>query len=104
MCDKAHFEALEGRVDDLEKQVAVLNSTHNQMREEMKQGFSDLKANLSVIYDERKAWSAWLRSNLPVVGKWIAKWATIIILAAIGINNAPALIKSVSAASAVPAG
>ena len=26
MCDKAHFEALEGRVDDLEKQVAVLNS------------------------------------------------------------------------------
>lgn len=98
MCDRPHFEDLEGRVDDLEKQVAVLNSTHNQMREEMKQGFIDLKENLSVIYGERRAWSAWLRSNLPVVGKWIAKWATIIILAAIGVNNAPALIKSVAAA------
>lgn len=98
MCDKAHFEALEGRVDDLEKQVAVLNSTHNQMREEMKQGFTDLKENLSVIYGERKAWSAWLRSNLPVVGKWIAKWVIIVTLAAIGVNNAPGLIKAVAGA------
>lgn len=31
MCDRPHFEDLEGRVDDLEKQVAVLNSTHNQI-------------------------------------------------------------------------
>ena len=98
MCDKAHFEALEGRVDDLEKQVAVLNSTHNQMREEMKQGFTDLKENLSVIYGERKAWSAWLRSNLPVVGKWIAKWVIIVTLAAIGVNNAPGLIQAVAGA------
>ena len=95
MCDKAHFEALEGRVDDLEKQVAVLNSTHNQMREEMKQGFTDLKENLSVIYGERKAWGAWLRTNLPVVGKWIGKWVVIVTFAAIGVNNAPGLIKAV---------
>lgn len=86
--------ALDRRVDTLETKVAVINSTQNQMREEMKQGFSDLKVDLGTIYEERRKWSAWLRAALPVVGKWIAKWATIIILAAIGVNNLPGLIKA----------
>ena len=100
MCDKPHFENLEERVDELEKQVAVINSTQNQMREEMKQGFADIKMQMNEIYEERRAWSAWLRQNLPVVGKWLGKWIIILTIAAIGINNAPALIKAVLGAAA----
>ena len=100
MCDHAKYQELDDRVDDLEKQVAVIHATQGEIREEMKQGFSDLKQQVSVIYEERRAWSAWLRANLPVVGKWIAKWVIIITIAAIGINNAPALINVVVKAMA----
>jgi len=95
MCEwRPNFEELDKRVDALEMSVAVIKATQGEIREEMKQGFSDLKMQVSEIYEERKAWSAWLRANLPVVGKWIAKWVIIITIAAIGINNAPALINT----------
>lgn len=97
MCEwRPDFEALDKRVDALETQVAVINSTQNQMREEMHEGFTDLKTHLGEIYGERREWSTWLRMNLPVVGKWVAKWIIIITLAAIGVNNLPNLIKALS--------
>lgn len=95
MCEwRPNFEELDKRVDALEMSVAVIKATQSEMREEVKQGFADLKTQINEIYEERKAWSAWLRQNLPVVGKWIAKWVIIITIAAIGINNAPALISA----------
>ena len=101
MCEwRPDFEALDKRVDALETSVAVIKATQSEIREEMHQGFADLKEQVSVIYEERRAWSAWLRTNLPVVGKWIAKWVIIITVAAIGINNAPALINVVVKAMA----
>ena len=85
MCDKAHFDALEERVDDLEKDMAVIKSTQDSMRAEMKQGFTDVKLQLQAFWGERKEWGEFARESLRNIGKWIAKWGTIILFASLGV-------------------
>lgn len=87
MCDESSFHKLTSRVDELEKKMAVMESTQTAMRQEMKDGFASIRAQLEYIYAERTEWSKWMRANLPAVGKWLGKWSIILVAVAIGINN-----------------
>ena len=98
MCDESAFHKLVSRVDELEKKMAVMESTQTAMRQEMKDGFTSVKTQLEHIYAERAEWSKWMRENLPAVGKWIGKWTLILIGVAIGVNNIPVIVTSWSAA------
>ena len=98
MCDESAFHKLVSRVDELEKIMAVMESTQTAMRQEMKDGFTDLKTQIGNIYEERKEWSKWMRENLPKAAKWVGKWIVILTGVAIGVNNIPAIIKLWSAA------
>lgn len=98
MCDRAEFNNLEERVDNLEERVAVIEVTVNDMRRENQQGFSDVKNQLQNLYGERKEWSMWLRNALTTTGKWVAKWGGVIIVAALGFNHLPMILKIVGIA------
>ena len=95
MCEwKPDFEALEGRVDDLEKKVVEMHTVQSHMRDELQQGFTDLKVQIGHIYQEKVEWAKWLRENLPKAGRWLGKWTVILIGVAIGVNNLPTLIQA----------
>ena len=83
----AQQKELTERVDKLEKQMVEMQTIQKQTRSELQQGFSDLKAQIGHIYEERKEWSKWLRENLPNVCKWLGKWTVILIGVAIGASN-----------------
>ena len=87
MCDESAFHKLVSRVDELEKKMAVMESTQTAMRQEMKDGFTDLKTQIGNIYEERKEWSKWMRENLPKAAKWVGKWIVILTGVAIGVSN-----------------
>ena len=87
MCDESAFHKLVSRVDELEKKMAVMESTQTAMRQEMKDGFADLKTQIGNIYEERKEWSKWMRENLPKAAKWVGKWIVILTGVAIGVSN-----------------
>lgn len=93
MCDREEFISLEDRVDNLENRMAVVETTVNDMRRENQNGFNDVKQQLQNLYGERKEWSVWLRGALTNVGKWVAKWGGVIIVAAIGFNHLPQILK-----------
>ena len=87
MCDESAFHKLVSRVDELEMKMAVMESTQTAMRQEMKDGFTDLKTQIGNIYEERKEWSKWMRENLPKAAKWVGKWIVILTGVAIGVSN-----------------
>ena len=71
MCDKPHFEALENRVDGLEIRMTTLETSVAHSREENKQGFSDIKAQLNQMYSERSEWGKMAREIVQKVVKWL---------------------------------
>ena len=87
MCDESAFHKLVSRVDELEKKMAVMESTQTAMRQEMKDGFTSVKTQLEHIYAERAEWSKWMRENLPNAAKWVGKWIVILTGVAIGVSN-----------------
>lgn len=91
MCDKPHYDDLEGRVDKLETRLSVVETSITDMRQECSTGFSDIKAELRRIYSERSKWSEWARENIGHA----LKWAGIIILTACGITQTSNIIKTV---------
>lgn len=92
MCDRPHYEDLEARVDGLDNRLTAVETTVSDMRNECKQGFSDVKDQLRVIYDERAEWGKWARANLGLAFKWIG----IIVLGACGINQASNIIQTLA--------
>lgn len=83
----AQQRELTGRVEKLEKQMVEVQTVQKQMRSELQQGFSDMKAQIEHIYEERKEWSKWMRENLPKAAKWVGKWIVILTGVAIGVSN-----------------
>lgn len=84
MCDRAKYESLDRRVDKLEQDVAVIKSNQDSMHEEMRQGFIDLKQINANLYAEKAKWGEWARASMNSIGKWLAKWGTVILLASLG--------------------
>lgn len=92
MCDRPHYEDLEARVDGLDNRLTAVETTVGDMRNECKQGFSDVKDQLRAFYDERTEWGKWARANLGSAFKWIG----IIVLGACGINQASNIIQTLA--------
>lgn len=103
MCDHAHYEDLEGRVDKIDLRLTKVESEVSGMRNEMKQGFFDLKEQLGHIYAERREWSKWVRDNidLKAIGKWIGRWVIIVTFALMGISHMTDIRKAISTAPTV---
>lgn len=97
LSDQQH--ELTARVEKLERQMVAVQTVQEQMHSELQQGFADLKTQMGLIYRERAEWSQWVRENLPKVGRWLGKWSIILIGAAIGVNNAPAVVQALCAAA-----
>ena len=92
MCDHAHYDQLEVRVDQLENRLTAVETTLTNMREESKAGFADLKGELKSIHEEKAKWGEWARTNLGHA----LKWAGVIILSACGITQASSIIKALA--------
>ena len=92
MCDRPHYEDLEARVDGLDNRLTVVETTVADMRNECRQGFSDVKDQLRTIYEERAEWGKWARANLGFAFKWVG----IIVLGACGINQASNIIQTLA--------
>ena len=99
MCSPAKFEEMGGEIDSLSSRLATaesrltkLETTVADMRNECRQGFSDVKDQLRVIYEERAEWGKWARSNLGLAFKWVG----IIVLGACGINQASNIIQTLA--------
>ena len=99
---RQQVHGLDSRVSKLEADVAVLNSTQNQMRaeqtqmrDEMKAGFCETKQMLDRVFEDKRKWGEWARQNfdLKAVAQWLGHWAVILIACAIGVNNLPAIAK-----------
>lgn len=98
MCDHESFENLKDRVDALENRLTKVETEVTSMRSECRVGFDDVKKSLDRVYEERRAWSAWARENLPCAAKTIGKWLIILVFTAIGVNNIPSIVKLAGAA------
>ena len=92
MCDRLHYKDLEARVDGLDNRLTAVETTVTDMRNECRQGFSDVKDQLSAIYGERAEWGKWARANLGLAFKWVG----IIVLGACGINQASNIIQTLA--------
>ena len=99
MCSPAKFEEMGGEIDSLSNRLATaesrltkLETTVVDMRNECRQGFSDVKDQLRVIYDERAEWGKWARANLGLAVKWLG----IIVRGACGINQASNIIQTLA--------
>lgn len=94
MKDEAkQLDQLESRVDNLEERVAVIETTVTDMRRECNVGFTDIKQQLFSYMDERKQWGTWLRGAFDKTGMFVSKWGTIILCAALGLQNLPNILK-----------
>ena len=99
MCSPAKFEEMGGEIDSLsnrlvtaETRLTKLETTVADMRNECRQGFSDVKDQLRTIYEERAEWGTWARANLGFAFKWVG----IIVLGACGINQASNIIQTLA--------
>lgn len=87
MCDHAHYQELENRLDDHEKRLTKIETSLDETKQIVREGFADIKATMHDIYSEKVAWGDWARHALTSCGKWIGKWGAIITGAAIGVGN-----------------
>lgn len=87
MCDEENYEALEGRVDEIDQRLTRVETRQNEQTQMMRDGFADVKTQLCAIYSEKAKWGEWARNAMTRAGEWFAKWGTIIIIAAIGMGN-----------------
>lgn len=89
MCDwRPDFEAMEKRVDGIDKRLVGVETKQSEQTQMMREGFADVKAQLHDAYAEKVAWGDWARHALTEVGRWIGKWAPAVLLVAIGVGNA----------------
>lgn len=96
MCDHAHYEVLEARLDDHEKRLVRIETAQDELKGLVREGFADTKAQFHDLYADRIQWNDWARHALTAVGQWLGKWGGIIILAAIGLGNTPRIIDAIS--------
>lgn len=87
MCDHAHYEELEDRLDDHEKRLTKIETSLDETKQIVREGFADIKATMHDAYAEKIAWGDWARHALTDCGKWVGKWGAIITAAAIGMGN-----------------
>ena len=96
MCDRAHFAALEARLDQTEDRLIRVETDLAGTRKVVEDGFADVKTQLGQIYAEKARWAEWSRNALAAIGRWGGRWGGIIILAALGLSSTPAIIKAIA--------
>lgn len=47
MCDKAAFDAMDGRMDDFEKRLVVVEAKQDSLQQQVAAGFADVKAYIA---------------------------------------------------------
>lgn len=85
MCEQEQFNALEQRVDNVENRLTKVETSLSDFRCEMQTGFSQLDRHLSNLYSEKQKWGEWARNSLNSVGKYLAKWGTVVLFASLGV-------------------
>ena len=85
-------ESLDARVDVIDQRVTRVETKQNEQTQMIREGFADVKAQLHDAYAEKIAWGDWARHALTDCGKWLGKWGTVIILAAIGMGNSDKIV------------
>lgn len=89
-CDEsqAHKE-LEAKVNSLQERLAKVEAKVEAMRQEFSTGLGDIKNLIRNIYEEKAAWSKWIRESVSLssIGKWLGRLIIIVTLAAIGLSN-----------------
>lgn len=89
MCDwRPDFEKMEKRQDEFDARLVRVEATQNELKEMVKIGFAEIKAQFHDMYADKIAWSDWARNALTEVGKWLGKWSPVVLLVAIGVGNA----------------
>ena len=89
MCDwRPDFEKMEKRQDEFDARLVRVEAKQDEHTAMIREGFADVKAQLHDAYAEKVAWGDWARHALTEVGRWLGKWAPVIICVAIGVGNA----------------
>lgn len=87
MDDRAYYDKLEERIDNHECRLNKIETSLDETKQIVREGFADVKTTMSNLYAERAEWGKWARESLTACGKWFAKYGGIIILAALGLAN-----------------
>lgn len=97
MCDwRPDFEAMEKRVDGIDKRLVGVETKQSEQTQMMREGFADVKAQLHDAYAEKVAWGDWARHAMTEIGKWLGKWSPVIICVAIGAGNAKNIVEIIT--------
>lgn len=92
MCEwRPNFEAMERRQDEFDARLTRVETTMDETKQIVREGFADIKATMHDAYAEKIAWGDWARHALTDCGKWLGKWGGVIILAALGLSNAKSI-------------
>lgn len=71
MCDENHYHALDERVDDIDRRLTAVETGVRDMREETRQGFTDVKNQLTALYSERSEWGRTARELVRKIVLWL---------------------------------
>ena len=96
MCDHASYEALKEQLADHESRLVRIETSQSELKEMVKVGFAEVKAQFHDMYSDKIAWSDWARHALTEIGKWLGKWSPVIICVAIGVGNAKNIVEIIT--------